>query len=79
MMMKEYEVVHEIFNLCSGNQMRDVFIEEIEIPEGAFEEYIKSRHKEKEITLEREDLPDGNVRYTVMTAEIKQRYSFTKF
>ena len=77
--MREYEVVHEIFNLCSGNQMRDVFIEEIEIPEGAFEEYIRSRHKEKDITLEREDLPDGNVRYTVLTAEIKQRYSFTKF
>ena len=79
MAMREYEVVHEIFNLCSGNQMRDVFIEEIEIPKGAFEEYIKSRHKEKEITLEREDLPDGNVRFTVYTAEIKQRYSFTKF
>ena len=78
-MLKEYEVVHEIFNLCSGNQMRDVFIEEIEIPDGAFEEYIRSRHKEKDILLEREDLPDGNVRYTVMTAEIKQRYSFTKF
>ena len=29
--MKEYEVVHEIFNQCSGNQMRDVFIEEAEI------------------------------------------------
>lgn len=77
--MSEYEVVHEIFNLCSGNQMRDVFIEEIEIPDGAFEEYIRSRHKEKDILLEREDLPDGNVRYTVMTAEIKQRYSFAKF
>ena len=77
--MSEYEVVHEIFNRCSGNQMRDVFIEEIEIPDGACEEYIRSRHKEKDILLEREDLPDGNVRYTVMTAEIKQRYSFTKF
>ena len=50
--MSEYEVVHEIFNLCSGNQMRDVFIEEIEIPDGAFEEYIRSRHKEKDILLE---------------------------
>lgn len=76
-MMKEYEVVHEIFNLCSGNQMRDVFIEEIEIPEGAFEEYIRSRHKEKEIILEREDLKDGSVRYNVYTADIKQRYTFT--
>ena len=26
-MGKEYEVVHEIFNSCSNNQMRDVFIE----------------------------------------------------
>ena len=76
-MMKEYEVVHEIFNLCSGNQTRDVFIEEIEIPEGAFEEYIRSRHKEKEIILEREDLADGSVIYVVMTAEIKQRYTFS--
>ena len=76
-MLKEYEVVHEIFNLCSGNQMRDVFIEEIEIPEGEFEAYIRGRHKEKEIILEREDLKDGTVRHTVMTAEIKQRYTFS--
>ena len=77
-MMKEYEVVHEIFNLCSGNQMRDVFVEEIEIPAGAFEDYIRSRHKEKDIVLEREDLPNGDVIYVVMTAEIKQRYSFAE-
>ena len=40
---------------------------------------IRSRHKEKDLILEREDLPNGNVIYTVMTAEIKQRYSFTEF
>ena len=77
-MMKENEVVHEIFNLCSGNQMRDVFVEEIEIPEGAFEDYIRNRHKEKDIVLEREDLPNGDIIYVVMTAEIKQRYSFSE-
>lgn len=77
-MMKEYEVVHEIFNLCSGNQMRDVFIEEVELPEDGFEAYIRSRHKEKGIILEREELPNGSVIYVVMTAEIKQRYSFTE-
>ena len=78
MMRKEYEVVHEIFNLCSGNQMRDVFVEEIEIPAGAFEDYIRKRHKEKDIVLEREDLPNGDIIYVVMTADIKQRYSFTE-
>ena len=77
-MMKEYEVVHEIFNLCSGNQMRDVFVEEIEIPAGAFEDYIRKRHKEKDIVLEREDLPNGDIIYVVMTADIKQRYSFSE-
>lgn len=79
-MLKEYEVFHEIFNQCAGNQMRDVFLEEIEIPEGAFEEYIRSRHKEKDLILEREELADGEaVRYTVYTAEIKQRYTFSEF
>jgi hypothetical protein len=76
--MKEYEVVHEIFNLCSGNQMRDVFVEEIEIPAGAFEDYIRNRHKEKDIVLEREELPNGDIIYVVMTADIKQRYSFSE-
>ncbi len=28
--MKEYELVHEIQNLCRNNQMRDVFFEEVE-------------------------------------------------
>ena len=27
--MAEYELVHEIQNLCRNNQMRDVFFEEI--------------------------------------------------
>ena len=29
--MKEYEVIWEIFNKCPGNQMRDVFVEEMEL------------------------------------------------
>ena len=29
-MKKSYEVVWEIFNECANNQMRDIFIEEIE-------------------------------------------------
>ena len=37
--MKEYEVIWEIFNKCPRNQMRDVFVEEVEIEDP--EEYIK--------------------------------------
>lgn len=76
--MKEYEVVHEILNECARNQMRDIFIEEIEIPEGTFEDYIRSKHKDKEIKMQREDLSAGNVRYIVQTSGIEQIYSFTE-
>lgn len=77
--MREYEVVHEILNECARNQMRDILIEEIEIPEGAFEEYIRSKHKDKEITMEPEELPDGNMRIRVWTSGIEHIYSFTAF
>ena len=43
--MVDYEVIHEILNLCPGNQMRDVFIEEIQLPENAdLEEYVKEKN-----------------------------------
>ena len=37
--MKEYEVIWEIFNKCPRNQMRDVFVEEVEIADP--EAYVK--------------------------------------
>ena len=74
--MKEYEVVHEIFNRCSGNQMRDVFIEEAEIED--LEVYMTSRHQDREFTFEREDLEDGTVIYHVNTSGLLQRYTFTE-
>lgn len=76
--MKEYEVVHEILNECARNQMRDIFIEEIEISEGAYEDYIRTKHKDKELVMEREDLADGSVRYIVETSGIIQKYTFTE-
>lgn len=77
-MMKEYEVVHEILNECARNQMRDIFIEEIEIPEGDFEGYIQKKHKDREMTMEREELTGGSVRYIVETSGIIQKYTFTE-
>ena len=44
--MVDYEIIHEILNLCPGNQMRDVFIEEIQLPENAdLEEYVREKFK----------------------------------
>ncbi len=79
--MQEYEVIREIFNLCPGNQMRDIFIEEIELPEQAdLETYVKEKFKnEAELKIERTDKEDGSVVFDVMTAAIHQRYTFSRF
>ena len=79
--MQEYEVIREIFNLCPGKQMRDIFIEEIELPEQAdLEAYVKEKFKnEAELKIERTDKEDGSVVFDVMTAAIHQRYTFSRF
>ena len=79
--MQEYEVIREIFNLCPGNQMRDIFIEEIELPEQAdLEAYVKEKFKnEAVLKIERTDKEDGSVVFDVMTAAIHQRYTFSRF
>ncbi|MBR5509522.1 MAG: hypothetical protein IKV59_05665 [Lachnospiraceae bacterium] len=74
--MKEYEVVYEIFNECANNQMRDVFFEEVMIDDP--ESYIRKKHKEKDLKLEREELADGTIVYHVDTAGMLQRYTFTE-
>ena len=51
--MAEYELVHEIKNLCRNNQMRDVFFEEIECDDP--ETYVRSRLKGKQIELTKEE------------------------
>ena len=46
--MKEYELIWEIFNKCPRNQMRDVFVEELELEDP--EEYIRNKFKGKEVS-----------------------------
>ncbi len=74
--MKEYEVVHEIFNECANNQMRDVFFEEVMIDD--LEAYIRRKHKDHDLKLTREELADGTILYHVNTSGMLQRYTFTE-
>ena len=74
--MKEYEVIWEIFNKCPRNQMRDVFVDEVEIEDP--EEYIKNKFKGKEVTYEKTVLEDGTIIFYIQTSQIKQRCSFTE-
>ena len=75
--MKEYELVHEIKNLCRNNQMRDVFFEEVRCDDP--EAYVRSQLKGKEIELSREDGADGTVTFHVSADGLIQKFIFTPF
>ena len=71
----EYELIREIFNKCSGNQMRDVFVEEIttDDPRKWVENYLSG----KTISIEEYKNPDGSIVFDVDISGLKQRFSFT--
>ena len=56
--------------------MRDVFFEEVMIED--LEAYIRGKHKDSDLKMEREELADGTIIYHVESAGISQRYSFTE-
>ena len=74
--MAEYELVHEIQNLCRNNQMRDVFIEEITCDDP--ETYVRRRLKGnlQELTLDPQ--PDGTLTIHTVTDGLMEKFSFTK-
>ena len=74
--MKEYEVIWEIFNKCPRNQMRDVFVEEVEITDP--EEYVRHKFQGKDVKYDKTVLPDGTIIFDIITSQIKQRCSFTE-
>ena len=74
--MKEYEVIWEIFNKCPRNQMRDVFVEEVEIKDP--EEYIRKKFQGKDVSYDKTVLTDETIVSDLTTSQIKQRCSFTE-
>jgi hypothetical protein len=74
--MKCYETVWEIFNLCSNNQMRDVFIEELEIDDT--DAFIEKKFQGKDVTIEKTIQEDGTIIYDILASGIKERFSFTE-
>jgi len=73
--MKEYELVHEIQNLCRNNQMRDIFFEEIlcEDPET----YLRQRLRGKSLELSIDPGPAGAVTIHAVVDGMLEKYVFT--
>ena len=73
--MQEYELVHEIKNLCRNNQMRDVFFEEIACEDP--EIWLRERLKGKTLELTREDGAQGAVTFHAVVDGLIQKFVFT--
>ncbi len=73
--MAEYELVHEIQNLCPNNQMRDIFFQEVatENPE----QYVRNKLKGKEVTLTTDAKADGTVTVYASCDGLTQKFIFT--
>ena len=75
--MAEYELVHEIKNLCRNNQMRDIFFEEVECDDP--ESFVRSRLKGKQIELSKENGANGAVTIHATVDGLMQKFVFTPF
>ena len=73
--MAEYELVHEIKNLCPNNQMRDIFFEEVECDDP--ERFLRSRLKGTDIQMEREEGANGTVTVHAVVDGLIQKFVFT--
>lgn len=73
--MKEYELVHEIQNLCPNNQMRDVFFREVETDDP--EAYVRRELKGKVVSLTTDSREDGTVTVYASCDGLTQKFIFT--
>jgi len=71
----EYELVHEIKNLCRNNQMRDIFFQEVECDDP--ESYVRNLLKGRELELTAEPGRDGAVTIHAVVDGLMQKFVFT--
>lgn len=70
-----YELIREIFNQCSNNQMRDVFVSEIETDDP--DSIARSFCTGTNFSISKDILPNGTIIYELDTDGLRQRLSFT--
>lgn len=72
----KYEMIREIFNQCSGNRMRDVFVSSVDTEDP--ETYVKEFLKGRDYFCDRKLMNDGTIIFDVTASGIHQRFSFTE-
>ncbi|MBQ7871312.1 MAG: hypothetical protein IJ357_04145 [Oscillospiraceae bacterium] len=70
-----YELIREIFNQCSNNQMRDVFVSEVETEDT--DAVARKFCTGQSFTIEKTCRADGAIIYDLVVDGLRQRLSFT--
>ena len=70
-----YELVREIPNLCRNNQMRDVFIDEIETDDPVA--YVRKFLEESQVEISVDTKAGGVVTVFAVAAGLTQKFIFT--
>ena len=73
--MAEYELVHEIQNLCRNNQMRDVFFEEIQCDDPV--EYVQAKLRGRQVELSVAEGSAGSITVYASVDGLNQKFLFT--
>ena len=73
--MREYELVHEIQNLCRNNQMRDIFFEEVSCEDPVA--YLRSRLAGHKLELAVDPGASGAVTIHALVDGQMEKYVFT--
>ena len=71
----EYELVHEIQNLCPNNQMRDIFFDEVETDDPAA--YVRQFLQGRATDVVTQERPGGAVTVYATCDGLKQKFVFT--
>jgi hypothetical protein len=77
-MSKRYELTREIFNKCSGNQMRDIFIDEVELDEEGVEGVIQGYLTGKDVECERFVTAAGDLIVDINVNGLRQKLTFAE-
>ena len=70
-----YELVREIPNLCRNNQMRDVFIDEVETDDPV--EYVRKFLEKSQVELSVDEKAGGAITVYAVAAGMTQKFIFT--
>ena len=74
--MAEYELVHEIQNLCRNNQMRDVFIREVACDDPVA--YVRGLLKGKQVELSVDAQSADTLTVHTVSDGLMEKFLFTK-